>query len=86
VKLWEEDGLGFVVYKCELTFREGAKLGDILEIRTRVRPESAYRAIFEQNVYRQGSDKPMVEGMVQLVCVDSDQTLVVLPDEVTALG
>ena len=85
VKLWEEDGIGFVVYKCEMTFREGAKLGDTLEIRTRVRPESAYRAIFEQNVYRQGGDKPMVEGMVQLVCVDAEQKLVALPDEVAGL-
>ena len=85
VKLWEEDGLGFVVYKCELTFREGAKLGDTLEIRTQVKPESAYRAVFEQNVYRQGGDKALVEGMVQLVCVDGNQKLVPLPDVVAEL-
>ena len=85
VKLWEEDGLGFVVYKCELTFREGAKLGDTLEIRTQVKPESAYRAVFEQNVYRQGGDKALVEGMVQLVCVDGNQKLVALPDVVAEL-
>ena len=85
VKLWEEDGLGFVVYKCELTFREGAKLGDTLEIRTQVKPESAYRAVFEQNVYRQGGDKALVEGMVQLVCVDGNQKLVALPDVVADL-
>ncbi len=85
VKLWEEDGLGFVVYKCELTFREGAKLGDTLEIRTQVKPESAYRAVFEQNVYRQGGDKALVEGVVQLVCVDGNQKLVALPDVVADL-
>ena len=85
VDLWENQGLGFVVYKCEMTFREGAKLGDTLEIRTRVKPESAYRAVFEQNVFRQGGDKALVEGMVQLVCVDGEQKLVPLPNSVTEL-
>ena len=86
VELWENDGIGFVVYKCEMTFKEGAKLGDTLDIRTRVTMESAYRAIFDQKVYRQGSDKVMVEGIVQLVCVDAEQTLVAIPKVVTALS
>lgn len=86
VELWENDGVGFVVYKCEMTFKEGAKLGDTLDIRTRVTMESAYRAIFDQKVYRQGSDKVMVEGIVQLVCVDAEQKLVAIPKVVTALS
>lgn len=86
VELWENDGIGFVVYKCEMTFKEGAKLGDTLDIRTRVTMESAYRAIFDQKVYRQGSDKVMVEGIVQLVCVDAEQKLVAIPKVVTALS
>jgi acyl-CoA thioester hydrolase len=85
VELWENDGIGFVVYKCEMTFKEGAKLGDTLDVRTRVTMESAYRAIFDQKVYRQGSDKPMVEGVVQLVCVDAEQKLVAIPSIVQAL-
>lgn len=86
VQLWENDGIGFVVYKCELTFKEGAKLGDTLDIRTRVTMESAYRAIFDQKVYRQGSDKVMVEGIVQLVCVDKEQKLVAIPKIVSDLS
>jgi tol-pal system-associated acyl-CoA thioesterase len=86
VSLWDNEGLGFVVYKCEMTFREGARLGDTLEIRTQVKPESAYRAVFEQNVYRQGEDKVLVEGMVQLVCVDGEQKLVPLPDVLADLS
>ena len=85
VELWENDGIGFVVYKCEMTFKEGAKLGDTLDIRTRVTMESAYRAIFDQKVYRQGSDKAMVEGIVQLVCVDAEQKLVAIPSIVQEL-
>ena len=86
VELWENDGIGFVVYKCEMTFKEGAKLGDTLDMRTWVTMESAYRAIFDQKVYRQGSDKVMVEGIVQLVCVDAEQKLVAIPKVVTALS
>ena len=86
VQLWENDGIGFVVYKCELTFKEGAKLGDTLEVRTQVQMESAYRAIFDQKVYRRGSDKVMVEGVVQLVCVDKEQKLVAIPKIVSDLS
>lgn len=80
VRLYEEEHLGFVVYKVELTYREGAKLGDVLEIRTRVELESAYRAVFQQNVWRAGGQRPLVEGVVQLVCVDQDQKLTPLPE------
>ncbi|MBT6431454.1 MAG: YbgC/FadM family acyl-CoA thioesterase [Deltaproteobacteria bacterium] len=79
-RLYNEDGIGFVVYKCELTFKQGARLGDLLEIRTRVEQESAYRAVFHQEVWKEGSDKPYVVGEVQLVCVDGDQNMVRMPE------
>ena len=79
VRLWDEDGLGFVVYKVEVTYREGARLGDVLDIRSTVEIESPYRAVFRQNVWREGGSKPLVEGIVQLVCVDANQKLTPLP-------
>ena len=89
VRLLDEEGTGFVVYKAELTYKEGARLGDQLEIRSRVEAESKYRAIFHQDVYREGTDIQMVEGRVELVCVNREQKLVPLPqsviDSVTAL-
>ncbi len=79
VRLYHEDGIGFVVYRAELTFREGARLGDVIEIRTTVSLESPYRAIFHQNVWKSDGATPMVEGVVHLVCVDQDNKLVPLP-------
>lgn len=79
-RLYNEDGIGFVVYKCELTFKQGARLGDLLEIRTRVEQESAYRAVFHQEAWKEGSDKPYVVGEVHLVCVDGDQNMVRMPE------
>lgn len=79
VRMYREDGLGFVVYKAELIYREGAKFGDVLQVRTRVQVESPFRAIFHQSVWRPDGAKPMVEGQVQLVCVDRENRLVRLP-------
>jgi acyl-CoA thioester hydrolase len=80
VRLFREDGVGFVVYKAEMTFKEGAVHGDLLEIRTTVRAESDYRAIFDQCVWR--GDKKLVDGKVHLVCVDRNNKLVRLPTSV----
>lgn len=93
VRLLDEDGIGFVVYKAALTYKEGARLGDTVEVRTTVRKESKYRLAFSQNVYRirqangdtQEKSKKratlLVEGRVDLVCVN-DAGLCALPEGV----
>jgi len=85
VRLWEEEQVGFVVYQCSMKFREGARFGDTLEVRTQVSKASDYRAIFQQNVYRQSDNHLLVEGEVDLCCVDGNQKLIKLPDSVRAL-
>lgn len=82
VALYREDGIGFVVYKCEMTFREGAVFGDALDVVTTVRRESEYRLVFHQDVHRPADGKKLVEGLVHLVCVDADKKLVRLPAKV----
>ena len=82
VRLLDEEGVGFVVYKASMTFRKGARLGDELEIRTVARKESPYRAIFEQSVWRDGEAAAIVEGTIEMVCVDTAQQLVPLPASV----
>lgn len=82
VRLWEEERVGFVVYRCGMKFKEGARFGDGLEIRTTVRKESDYRAVFQQDVYRVADDRLLVQGEVELCCVDGEQKLVKLPASV----
>ncbi|MEM9862100.1 MAG: YbgC/FadM family acyl-CoA thioesterase [Myxococcota bacterium] len=88
VRLWSDQGIGFVVYKAAMTFREGAVLGDTVQIRTHVRSESEYRLVFQQDAYRtaaagsQIEPKLLVEGSVDLVCVDADKKLTRLPSSV----
>lgn len=88
VDLWKDEGIGFVVYKASMTFKEGAELGDGLEIRTLVKKESDYRLLFEQDAYRVSRSevpceaKLLVLGRVELACVDADKKLCKLPSHV----
>jgi tol-pal system-associated acyl-CoA thioesterase len=84
VGLLRDEGLGFVVYRCELQFREGAVFGDDLEIRSTVQLESPYRAVFRQDVWRAGATAPLVLGTVHMVCVDRDRRLVPIPPAIIA--
>jgi len=83
-RLLEEDGIGFVVYKAELTYRKGAVFGDTVVVRTRVEAQSDYRAVFQHDAYRESSGELLVESTLQLVCVDRDGQLVRLPPSVRA--
>ena len=85
VELWEE-GRGFVVYKAALTFRSPATLGDILEVRTTWRKDGRFRAVFDQAAWREGERRALVEGEIQLACVDGSGQLVPIPELPAAEG
>jgi acyl-CoA thioester hydrolase len=80
-RMYRDDGVGFVVYKLEMSFHEGAVFGDDLEVRTTVASASDYRAIFHQALWRANGVKPMVDSQIHLVCVKNGQ-LVPLPKQV----
>jgi acyl-CoA thioester hydrolase len=82
VRLFREDGIGFVVYRAELSFKEGAMFGDELEVRTTVELKSDFRAVFHQPVFRVGGTTPLVEVEVHLVAVDRNNKLTRLPQQV----
>jgi acyl-CoA thioester hydrolase len=81
-RLLEEEGIGFVVYKVELVYREGAVFGDQVEIQSTVDAQSEYRAVFDQKAVRAVDQKLLVEGKLHLVCVDRSRKLVRLPGSV----
>jgi YbgC/YbaW family acyl-CoA thioester hydrolase len=85
VQLLREDGIGFVVYKAALTYRRSVGFGETIEIRSTLKDSSEYRLCFRQNVHRVGDAEVLVEGEVELVCVDRDNELVPLPASVMAL-
>ncbi len=79
VELYDRDGVGFVVYRAELSYREGARHGDRLDIVSRATVETPYRVRFEHRAVRANAARPLVEGTVELVCVDRDGAVVKLP-------
>lgn len=84
VALWRDDGIGFVVYRADLSFKEPAVHGDRLEIHTTVELGSEYRCSFDQRVFREGGAKPLVVAAIELVCVSRAGKLVALPERVVA--
>ena len=86
VALYRDHGIGFVVYRAELAFKEGARFGDELEVRTTVDLKSDYRAVFHQPVFRVGGAAPLVEVEIHLVAVDGENKLTRLPEDVIAMA
>ncbi len=80
LRLWDA-GIGFVVYKIELTYSEGAKFGDILDIRSSYELDGRYRLNFFQEAWLPESKKPAIKGLVQLVCIDGNGRLVPIPTD-----
>lgn len=86
VSMFQTTGVNFVVYKAELEFKEGARFGDELEVRTTVELASEFRLLFQQPIYRVGGTTPLVKCLIHLVAVGRDATLVRLPDDVMRLA
>ena len=79
VRMYREDGVGFVVHHAELTYRAPCVHGDVLDVLTLARCESDYRIVFSQSVVMPGEAAPRVTGTVTLVCVDRSNSLVPVP-------
>ncbi len=79
VKLWEDQGIGFSVYRVEMGFFDGAFFGDRLDIRTTVETEGKYRLIFHQEAWRPNGKKPAVTAVIEMVCLDRDRKLRPIP-------
>lgn len=80
MQMYKLTGIGFAVYKAEIHYREGARFGDRLEIRTFVKPESEYRIVCDQSAWKPGASQPLVKATIQMVCVNAEQKLVPLPE------
>jgi tol-pal system-associated acyl-CoA thioesterase len=81
VALYKDPGVGFVVYRVDLTYREPAVHGDRLEIVSTAKLESDYRVVFHQTARRASDGKELVTGRVELVCVSTAGELVPVPEQ-----
>lgn len=79
VRLWKEEGIGFAVYRAEVSYHDGAEFGDLLEVRSRFRQDSDYRQVWHQEAWRPGGQKPAVSADIHMVCLGRNRKLVPIP-------
>lgn len=82
VRMYQEDGIGFVVHHANITYRAPSGHGDTLQIETVGRCESDYRVIFTHKLRAKSELSYRVEGEVTLVCVDRSNQLVPIPSNI----
>ncbi len=80
-RLWEEHGLGFAVYKANVTFLNGVLFADICDIRTTLKLDGKYRTLWHQEVWRPNAKKAAVVADIEMVCMDKQKRLQPLPDD-----
>ena len=81
-KLWDEQGLGFAVYKANMSFQDGVIFAEVCDIRTSYTVDGKYKTLWRQEVWRPNASKPAVIGEIELVCMDKDKRLQPVPEEV----
>ncbi|QUM85248.1 MULTISPECIES: thioesterase family protein [unclassified Moritella] len=80
--LWNERGLGFAVYKANLTFLDGVEFAEVCDIRTSFTLDGKYKTIWRQEVWRPNASKAAVIGDIEMVCLDKEKRLQPFPDDV----
>lgn len=78
--LWNEHGLGFAVYKADMTFQEGVEFAEVCDIRSSVELEGKYKTLWRQEVWRPNAIRPAVIGEIEMVCLDKEKRLQPTPD------
>jgi len=67
------------VHSVQATFKRPAVLGDFVDVVTSFSLPSVYRGRFHQRIERAG--ELLVDGTVDVVCLNRDQNLVEFPTE-----
>jgi tol-pal system-associated acyl-CoA thioesterase len=73
-----------VVHSMTMTWRRPARLWDLVDVVTSFSVASRFRGTFAQRIERGG--ELLTDAKVEVVCIDNDQQLVSLPEEIVALA
>jgi acyl-CoA thioester hydrolase len=80
--LWQEKGLGFAVYKANLTFQDGVEFSEICDVRTSYLFDGKYKTLWRQELWRPNASKAAVIGDIEMVCLDKQKRLQPIPEEI----
>ncbi|RJG40169.1 thioesterase family protein [Motilimonas pumila] len=84
-QLWQEQGIGFAVYRADMGCFEGVEFADVVDIRTQFYFDGPYRSVWLQEVWRPGASKAAVKAEIEMVSMNKDKQLCPLPADVLAL-
>jgi len=81
-KLWREKGIGFAVYKANITFQDGVEFAEVCDVRTSFKIDGKYKTLWRQELWRPDATKAAVIGEIEMVCLDKAKRLQVIPQEI----
>ncbi|KGJ89849.1 acyl-CoA thioesterase [Colwellia psychrerythraea] len=82
--LWLEKGLGFAVYKANLTFQDGVEFAEVCDVRTSYQFDGKYKTLWRQELWRPDANKAAVIADIEMVCLDKQKRLQPIPEEILA--
>ena len=77
--LWQQQGLGFAVYRSDMLCHDGVEFADIIDVRTRFYFESKYRTVWHQEIWRPNATKAAVTAQIEMVCMNTQRQLAPMP-------
>jgi len=83
-QLWNEHGVGFAVYKADMTFQEGVEFAEVCDVRTRFVIDGKYKTLWHQEIWRPNATRAAVIGEIEMVCLDKNKQLQPLPTAILA--
>jgi len=78
--LWNEQGIGFAVYKANMTFQEGVEFAEVCDIRTSFVIDGKFKTLWRQEVWQPNATRAAVIGEIEMVCLDKKKQLQPLPE------
>ncbi|HAY95686.1 thioesterase family protein [Shewanella sp.] len=83
--LWQQNQLGFAVYRSDMLCHEGVEFADIIDVRTKFYFESKYRTVWLQEIWRPQGKKPAVTATIEMVCMNQARQLAPMPADLIAV-
>ena len=80
--LWQNQGLGFAVYKANLTFQDGVEFAEICDVRTSYQLDGKYKTLWQQALWRPNASRAAVIADIEMVCLDKQKKLQPIPDDI----
>jgi YbgC/YbaW family acyl-CoA thioester hydrolase len=83
-KLWAEQGLGFAVYKANLTFQDGVEFAEVCDVRSSYQFDGKYKSLWRQELWRPNANRAAVIADIEMVYLDKDKRLQPIPEDILA--